>query len=145
LEGGDSIPIVDEIAMSLLAVNDFKTLFMMLVAIVISRPISNQAQKILDHFTLFIRGSLGITADSNISDRTIWSMTYCVMALLAWFLVARLHPDFSLQQKVITTIVWPILFYVLMAGVMIVTTPLWMLPYDLIVFISFLVKKRSKK
>lgn len=143
--GKDILDTLSELSVSLLTINDFKTLFLMLAAILIAKPLSIQTRSLLPDFLLGIRRKLRIEPDDHISDRSILSFLYCWASLFAWLLVKAIYPEFTTQQKLISVITWPFFSYVLISGILLVITPFYMLPYDLLVFAFFFYKKLRKK
>ena len=124
--------VIDDYFIQLLTFNDFKTLFLMVVAVFIVKPLSYPACNGLPSIVYAARRILRIEKDDSISDRAIISTTYGLLSIFAGVLTNIYFSGFPVQQKIISAILWPLFAYVLATVLGILLTTIFFFPFDLL-------------
>ena len=123
---------VSDYFIQVLTFNDFKTLFLMIVAVFIVKPLSDPAYNLAPMIVSKVKNVLKLENDETLSNRCILSALYCLLFFFALLLVHFKFPEFPAHQKVISAFMWPIFAYVLLTILGILLTTFFMLPVDLL-------------
>lgn len=92
---------VDSIFFQILEINDFQTLFLIAVAIVITKPLEKSTL-----YLSFLQSQL-----IGLSRGTVISTYYFVFALFGWVFLEVYHPSLKLGSKLLTTALFPAYVY----------------------------------
>lgn len=129
----------------LIKINNFEQIFLIVVAIVLSKPITIYASDLYLDVMTNIRKNLKLTETDKPSNRSILSVLYLLSVAFFWFYIGKFYPDLAFQKKIISTVSLPFLsataFFIFITGFSLI----FMIPYDLMVFIFFITDKFSKK